>query len=207
LLAAEGWTLALLDIAGEPLRSLARQLAPCIAIEVDATDANALGSAVDQGIEALGGLSAAWSNVGVQTTGDVLEATVADLDLCYAANVRSDFVVAQRAVPALRANGGCPLLITASNAGLIADDWLVAYCATKAAAVALARLLARDHAVDGIRVNGLCPGYVDTPFNRPIWGKFGGRELFLAEAGAPDPPAAHVRSGRGCAARALPALR
>ncbi len=202
LLAGEGWQLALLDIAAEPLRELAAEVGARAAIEVDATDPDALAAAVDRGIAALGGLDAVWSNVGVQTAGTVLEASVADLDLCYAANVRSHFVVAQRALPALRAAGGGPFLITASNAGLISDTQLVTYSATKAAAIALARLLARDHAAEGIRVNALCPGYVDTPFNGPIWEKFGGRDAFLAEAGkqiplgrmsSPEEVARHVR--------------
>ncbi len=105
----------------------------------------------------------------MQTAGTALQASVADLDRCYAANLRSHFVVAQQALPALRDAGGGPFLITASNVGLISDTQLVTYSATKAAAVALARLLARDHAAEGIGVNALCPGYVDTPFNGPIW--------------------------------------
>jgi NAD(P)-dependent dehydrogenase (short-subunit alcohol dehydrogenase family) len=113
-----------------------------------------------------------WSNVGVQTAGTVLQASVADLDRCYAANLRSHFVVVQRALPALCDAGGGPFLITASNAGLVSDTQLVTNSAIKAAAVALARLLARDHAAERIRVNALCPGYVDTPFNGPIWEKF-----------------------------------
>jgi NAD(P)-dependent dehydrogenase (short-subunit alcohol dehydrogenase family) len=202
LLASEGWQLALLDIAADPLRALGEDIGARAAIEVDATDPDALAAAVDQGIGVLGGLDAAWSNVGVQTAGTVLEASVADLDLCYAANVRSHFVVAQRTLPALRAAGGGPFLITASNAGLMSDSQLVTYSATKAAAVALARLLARDHAAEGIRVNALCPGYVDTPFNGPIWAKYGGRDAFIAEAGkqiplgrmsGPEEVARHVR--------------
>jgi NAD(P)-dependent dehydrogenase (short-subunit alcohol dehydrogenase family) len=111
-------------------------------------------------------------------------------------------VVAQRALPALRDAGGGPFLITASNAGLSSDTQLVTYSATKAAAVALARLLARDYAAERIRVNALCPGYVDTPFNGPIWEKFGGRDAFIAEAGkqiprgrmsGPEEVARHVR--------------
>src|SRR6204780_5683316 len=103
LLAREGWQLALLDIAAEPLHALAEEIGARAAIEVDATDPDALAVAVDQGIGVLGGLDAAWSNVGVQPAGTGLEGSVADLDLCYAANVRSHFVVAQRALPALRA--------------------------------------------------------------------------------------------------------
>jgi NAD(P)-dependent dehydrogenase (short-subunit alcohol dehydrogenase family) len=176
LLARDGWELALLDIAAEPLESLAAEVGARTAVAVDAADSGALATAVDDGIRALGGLTAAWSNVGIQTAGNVLEASVADLDLSYAVNVRSHFVVARHVIPPLRQAGGGVILITASNAGLITDDRLIAYSATKAAAVALARLLARDHAKDRIRVNALCPGYVDTPF---VTG-----QAFVADGGA-----------------------
>jgi NAD(P)-dependent dehydrogenase (short-subunit alcohol dehydrogenase family) len=78
-------------------------------------------------------------------------------------------------------------LITASNSGLQTERAMVAYATTKAAAVALARNLARDAAPAGIRVNALCPGFVDTPFNEPIWRNFGGREAFVAEIGETIP--------------------
>ena len=102
-------------------------------------------------------------------------------------------MVAQRALPALRSAGGGPFLITASNAGLMSDSQLVTYSATKAAAVALARLLARDHAADGIRVNALCPGYVDT-----LSTGRSGQSTAVAMRSSPsreaDPARAHVRA-------------
>ena len=52
---------------------------------------------------------------------------------------------------------------------------MLPYTVTKAAAVALARQVARDFAPIGVRVNALCPGWVDTPFNEPAWRAFGGR--------------------------------
>jgi NAD(P)-dependent dehydrogenase (short-subunit alcohol dehydrogenase family) len=96
-------------------------------------------------------------------------------------------VFAQTVIPFLRAAGGGPLLITASNAGLHTEPSMVAYATTKAAAIALVRNLARDHAVDGIRVNALCPGFVDTPFNAPVWATFGGRDAFIAKIGETIP--------------------
>lgn len=181
ILAAEGWRLALLDVAAERLAELASGLQGAEHQVVNAAEPEPLAQALDRAIAGLGGVDAVWSNAGVQTAGTVEQATVADLDTCYAVNVRSHFVVAQRAIPALRASGGGALLLTASNAGLMPDRGFLTYSATKAATVAMAKLLALDHAADGIRVNALCPGWVDTPFNAPIWEKFGGRDRFLQE--------------------------
>jgi NAD(P)-dependent dehydrogenase (short-subunit alcohol dehydrogenase family) len=201
-LAADGWGLVLLDRLADEVAQVGAEVGAMGTITVDVADPEALGEAIEQAVTVLGGIDAVWSNAGVQPGGSVEEASVADLDLAYAVNIRAHFVCAQRAVPHLRRRGGGSLLITASNGGLQTEPKLVAYATTKAAAVALARLLARDHASDGIRVNALCPGFVDTPFNRSIWETYGGREQFLAEVGGlvplgrmatPEEIAGHVR--------------
>lgn len=178
MLAEAGCRLALLDNQESRLLQLARKL-DAIAVPVDVADHEALARAVDQAIDGLGGIDAAWSNAGVQQGGDVEEATVADFDYSYVVNVRAHFIVAKSVVPQLRRNGHGVLLITASNSGLQPETALVPYSVSKAATIALARQLAHDHAADGIRINALCPGYVDTPFNAAIWHPFGGREGFL----------------------------
>src|SRR5262249_29228935 len=175
-----GWRVGLVDIAEEALLAVAAEIgAPCAV--ADAGDPEQLAAAILQLADALGGLEAAWSNVGFQTNGTVLDTSVDHLDRSYAVNLRGHFVCAQTVVPLLRAAGGGSILITASNAGLQTEGSMIAYASTKAAAVALVRNLARDHAPDRIRVNALCPGYVDTPFNAPIWETFGGRDAFLAQ--------------------------
>ena len=176
-LAADGWRLALLDRAAEYVRAVAEEIG-AEAIGVDAADPDALAGALREAIAALGGLDAAWSNVGVQIGGDVTELTVEQLDRSYAVNLRSHFVVAQVAAAAIGSDGS--ILVTASNSGLQTEPQLLAYATTKAAAIALMRGMARDLAPRRIRVNALCPGYVDTPFNAPIWSTFGGRDAFLA---------------------------
>lgn len=183
---ATGWNLALLDIAADPLAEVAAET-DSIAITVDAGEPAALADCLEQAAQALGGLDAAWSNVGVQVNGAVGDTTVAELDRCWAINVRAHFVCAQTVFPHLAAAGGGSLLITASNSGLQTESAMLAYATTKAAAVALARNLARDAAPAGIRVNALCPGYVDTPFNAPIWENFGGREAFIGQIGETIP--------------------
>ena len=180
-----GWSLGLIDIAVEPLAAVAQELSAAHQV-ADASDPAALADALQAVIAQLGGIDAAWSNVGFQTNGSAEETLIEQLDHSYAVNVRSHFVCARTAIPHLRGRGGS-LLITASNAGLQTEGNMVAYASTKAAAVALARNLARDHAGDGIRVNALCPGYVDTPFNAPIWETFGGREHFVRDIGKTIP--------------------
>jgi NAD(P)-dependent dehydrogenase (short-subunit alcohol dehydrogenase family) len=110
-----------------------------------------------------------------------VETHLEDFDRCWALNVRSHVVCAKAVMPVLRAGGGGSLIVTASNAGLQTESSMVAYATTKAAAIALVRNLARDHAQDGVRVNALCPGFVDTPFNAPVWETFGGRDAFVAQ--------------------------
>lgn len=180
LFAQEGWEVALVDIAGDALVKVAAETGAACAIKADAADPMALGEAVDAAIETLGGLDAAWSNAGVQRGGDVEEMSIADLDLSYAVNLRAHAILVRHALDALRASRGA-VLITASNSGLQTEGSLIPYATTKAAAVALMRCMARDLAPSGVRVNALCPGYVDTPFNAPLWEHHGGREGFLAD--------------------------
>lgn len=179
-LSRDGWRLALLDLAADPLGRIADETG-AVAITVDAGDPASLAESLEQAVQALGGLEAAWSNVGVQVSGAVGETTVADFDRSWAVNVRSHFVCAQVTFPHLAGAGGGSFLITASNSALQTERAMVAYATTKAAALALARNLARDGAPDGIRVNALCPGFVDTPFNEPIWSTYGGRETFIEQ--------------------------
>jgi NAD(P)-dependent dehydrogenase (short-subunit alcohol dehydrogenase family) len=189
ILSAQGTRLALLDFQQTRLQRLATELG-AVAVPVDVSDAEALERAVGTAIAELGGLDAAWSNAGVQLGGDIEEASVVDFDYSYQVNCRAHFIIAKGVIPVLRANGGGAFLITSSNSGLIPETALVPHTVSLAGAVALARQLAHDHGVDRIRVNALCPGYVDTPFNATIWHPHGGREGFLESV------AEHVPLGR-----------
>ena len=180
LLSARGDRLALGDIDGPGVAALAAELG-AESFCVDAVDTDALAAFVDGAAEALGGLDYVWSNVGVQIAGSVERATPADFDRSFAINVRAHAVVCGAAIPHLRAAGGGAICITASNSALLSEPQLAPYAVTKAAALALARQVARDYSAERIRVNALCPGWIDTPFNTPSWENFGGRERFLEE--------------------------
>ena len=80
---------------------------------------------------------------------------------------------------ALRAAGGGSIIVTASNSGVLYDREMVAYATTKHACVSMVKQIAADYAGQKIRVNALCPGWVDTPFNDPFTRQMGGRAALL----------------------------
>jgi NAD(P)-dependent dehydrogenase (short-subunit alcohol dehydrogenase family) len=179
VLREKGDELVLGDVNAQALEELAREL-DATAVVLDASDPEAVRGFVDEAATELGGLDSAWSNLGVQIAATAETVTVEELDRSWAINVRAHAVLCGAAVRHLRDAGGGSILITASNAALLSEAGMLPYAVTKAAAVALARQVARDFAPVGIRVNALCPGWVDTPFNEPAWRAYGGREGFLA---------------------------
>jgi NAD(P)-dependent dehydrogenase (short-subunit alcohol dehydrogenase family) len=178
VLREKGHELVLGDVNAAALEELAREL-DATAVVLDASDPEAVRGFVDEAATALAGLDSAWSNIGVQIAATAETVTVEELDRSWAINVRAHAVLCGAAVRHLRDAGGGSILITASNAALLSEAGMLPYTVTKAAAVALARQVARDFAPVGIRVNALCPGWVDTPFNEPAWRAYGGREGFL----------------------------
>ena len=144
LLAARGDRLALGDIDGTGVDALAAELGR-LRIPRGRRRSAALQAFVEAGAQALGGLDYVWSNVGIQIGGSVEQASPADFDRSFAINVRAHAVVCGAAVPHLRASGGGAICITASNSALLSEPQLAPYAVTKAAALALARQVARDY--------------------------------------------------------------
>ena len=108
----------------------------------------------------------------VNAAGIEIEKTIEDTSLeewnrSFAVNVTGTFLSSKHAMPLMRAavaSGASASLINfGSYDGFIADPGLAAYCATKGAVHALTRAMACDHGPEGIRVNAICPGYIDTP--------------------------------------------
>jgi dihydroanticapsin dehydrogenase len=93
-----------------------------------------------------------------------------------AVNPRSCFFGVKHAVPLLRLAGGGSIVNMASLAAVKGGAGLTAYSASKGAIVAFTKALAPELAADNIRVNAVCPGWIDTPFNQPAIDYMGGRE-------------------------------
>lgn len=145
------------------------------AMPVDVTDDAALEAALARVIADRGRLDVLHSHAGVQIEGPLEEVAVTDMDLSWRVNVRAHFVAARAVVGQMKAQGGGSIIVTASNSGVQFDRGMIAYAVSKHAAVALARQIAADYARHRIRVNALCPGFIDTPFNAGFEAQMGGR--------------------------------
>ena len=171
LFTAEGAAVAVLDRDGDGAARLVESLEghPALALAADVTDREAVESAMARAVATFGRLDVVYNNAGVPAGfGPVAELAVADWDLSLAVNVTGTLFCIQAALPHLRAAGGGSIVNQSSVAALVGIPGLAAYSAAKGAVVALTRALAAELAPEGIRVNAICAGTVDTPMIRPL---------------------------------------
>ena len=110
---------------------------------------------------------------GIEIEKTIEQTTLDDWNRIFAINVTGTFLTSKYALPLLRKSAGASIVNFGSYDGFIADPSLAAYCATKGAVHALTRAMACDHGPEGIRVNAVCPGYVDTPMLQSFFGDAG----------------------------------
>lgn len=116
------------------------------------------------------------SHAGIQVGGTLTEVSTDGMDASWRINVRAQFLAAKTVMPAMIAQGGGVILNTASNSGVFYDREMIAYATSKHAVVAMTRQMSLDYARHNVRINALCPGWVDTPFNEPFIAQMGGRD-------------------------------
>jgi len=145
-------------------------------VKTDVSDEAAVANLIDTAADRLGGLDAGFFNAGLQRSGAVTEFAVEDWDALFTVNPRHCFLGAKHLTPHLQRNEGGVIVFTASLAAVKGGPGMTAYSASKGAIVGFGRALAAELAADNIRVNTICPGWIDTPFNQPAIDFMGGRE-------------------------------
>jgi len=136
-------------------------------IELDVTSEDSVKALMSSVKSDHGQLDILINAAGIEIEKTIEDTTLAEWNHSFAVNVTGTFLTSKYALPLLRigatADASASIINFGSYDGFIADPGLSAYCATKGAVHALTKAMACDHGPEGIRVNAICPGYVDTP--------------------------------------------
>lgn len=149
-----------------------------VAIRADAARPPEVAAAFQEAARALGGLDVVFLNAGIARFAGLAELTEATFDELLAVNVKGVLFGAQAALPHL--SPGASILVNTSVNAHIGMAGTLGYAATKAAVASMVRVLAGELAPRKIRVNGICPGPIETP----IYGKLGLPEAELQAVAA-----------------------
>jgi NAD(P)-dependent dehydrogenase (short-subunit alcohol dehydrogenase family) len=160
-LLADGRPVALWDLA-ESVTEVAAQIG-AHGIILDVTDEDAVASAVERSAAALGGINGLVHAAGTLSVDPIGQLTADLWDKVLDVNLRSHALIVQALLPYLRTASDAAIVGISSIEGLVGSGAIPAYCASKAGLLGLTRSLAHQLGPDGIRVNAICPGYIDTP--------------------------------------------
>jgi meso-butanediol dehydrogenase/(S,S)-butanediol dehydrogenase/diacetyl reductase len=165
--AAEGARLALCDLDEPRLGAVAKEIDPSgervLTARVDVAQLEEVQAFTDAAAARFGRLDAVLNNAGIGAFGHSDELDPAAWHRTFAVDVHSVFYGTRAAIPHLRRAGGGAIVNTASISGLAGDYGLSAYNAAKGAVVNYTRAAALEVAREGIRINAVCPGPIETP--------------------------------------------
>jgi NAD(P)-dependent dehydrogenase (short-subunit alcohol dehydrogenase family) len=168
LFAGEGARILAADVnenaAQETARMVTEAGGTCRAFAVDVSRPDQVRAMIDQAIAAFGRIDILCNNAGIGSTTDVVECEPDEWDRVMTVNVKSVYLGCKYAIPHMLAQGGGVIVNTASVAGMVGLPKRASYSASKGAVIALTRQVAVEYVEQGIRVNCLCPGTVDSPW-------------------------------------------
>ena len=141
------------------------------AVRLDVTDAASVAEVCAEPFDIV------VNNAGISAAGPAMEYSEADWDRTMDINLKGAFLVSQAAAQKMKDNGGGSIINIASILGLRVAGAVAAYATSKAALVQMTKATALEWARYGIRVNALCPGYIETPLNTDFFATDAGQAL------------------------------
>ncbi|HUP27239.1 MAG TPA: SDR family oxidoreductase [Chloroflexia bacterium] len=168
LFSREGARILAGDVNGSAAQETAAMIieagGQCKPFTVDVVQPEQVRAMIEQAISTYGRIDILCNNAGIGSTTDVVECEPEEWDRVMTVNVKSVYLGCKYAIPHMLAQGFGVIVNTASVAGMVGLPKRASYSASKGAVIALTRQVAIEYVEQGIRVNCLCPGTVDSPW-------------------------------------------
>jgi NAD(P)-dependent dehydrogenase (short-subunit alcohol dehydrogenase family) len=162
-LACEGARVALVGRRKERIEDAAREAgASVIAIAADVSKQTDIERVIERTVGAFGGLNVLVNNAGILHPGTVEQITEQQWDETFNTNVRGLWLLSRAVLPHMRKAGGGSIINMASVLGINGARLRSVYAASKGAVILLTKCMAIDHGAEKIRVNAICPSFVET---------------------------------------------
>jgi NAD(P)-dependent dehydrogenase (short-subunit alcohol dehydrogenase family) len=185
--AAEGANVALADIdaaGNEETARLVREYGgQVLTAKCDVTSSSDIQAVIGQTVKEFGRLDVAFNNAGIeQPPAPLVDITEDEWSRLLDVNLRSAFLCMKYEIPAMLKSGGGSIVNTSSGAGVVGIREQAAYVASKHGIIGLTKSVALEYAAQGIRVNAICPGIIETPMmDRFSGGTPEGRERVIGQ--------------------------
>ena len=168
-MAQEGARLVLVGRRKEKIQDLAKEIgSSAIAIAADVSKKADIERLVNRTVEEFGGINVLLNNAGVLHVGNVEQITEEQWDQTFNINVRGLWLLSRAVLPHLRKAGGGSIINVASVLGINGARNRASYAPSKGAVVLLTKCMAIDHGADNIRVNAICPSFVETDLTAAV---------------------------------------
>jgi NAD(P)-dependent dehydrogenase (short-subunit alcohol dehydrogenase family) len=132
-----------------------------LAVAMDVSDPQSVEALIAKTVQSFGKIDILFNNAAIQINKTVEDTTFEEWNREMAVNLGGVFLCSKFAIPHLRNTKGCIVNMASVN-GFFVEPMCAGYCATKGGIIALTKAMAIDHGKEGIRVNCICPGYIDS---------------------------------------------